>query len=365
MDFKLSEEQQLIKQSMEEVASGSEKTDSHELLKNLADMGFIGIFYPEAVGGSDSDFMSFAVNVETLAKVSASHALALTIQGIQIAYPLFKWGSDAIQSAYLQLVNSGEKTGAYAYSEQGLGEDQLEINATAEHHEGLYVINGSKSFVLNAEHSDFFIVFACTGDLLSAFVIDRDAQGITIDPPYRKMGLDGLSAATVHFKNVSVPETHLLGHEGDGEAIFGQTNELLNIGLAATSIGLSQKAEEKSIAYGKQRFQFGRPVIAFEALQEKIGKMSVNIEAARLLMYKAAADVDNGASFTESSSVARYFALETGIVNCREAIQVHGGYGYTRDLGIEVLYRDMQGLMAVESQNKPLIFTIAAKVIEA
>ncbi|WP_274400179.1 acyl-CoA dehydrogenase family protein [Sporolactobacillus sp. CQH2019] len=364
MNFKFSEEQELIRKSMEETVAGAEKKDPNDLLKDLAGMGFIGLFYPEGFGGSEGDFLSFIINLETLAKVSASSALALAIQSTQVAYSLFNWGSSKLRERYLIALNGGGKTGTYAYSEQGIGSDQIAIDTVAKKQDDFYLLNGTKTFVINADKNDFLIAFATVDGRLSVFVVDRVQQGVTISDPYRKMGLDGLSAVTVTFKNVRVPKDNLLGEEGDGESIAQGVNELFSVGIAAIAAGLSETAREKAIAYGKQRIQFGRPVISFDALQEKIGIMSVNIEATRLLTYKAAVNKDEGEPLAQVAKIARYHALTTGINNCREAIQIHGGYGYTRDLGIEALYRDMEGLKVIESQTKPLILNIAAEAIE-
>lgn len=359
MDFKLTEEQSLIQQSVNEFIAEQADSSVHEILASLAEIDFMGVFLGEEVGGAGGDFTSYVLALEEIAKVSPSAALAYAINSTQVSYAIDQFGSAVLKENYLSKLNKGEQFGAYAYSEQRVGNDLLTIDTKAEKVGDSFIINGTKTFVLNGGESDIYIVYANTEEGLSAFVVDADAAGISFEKPYRKMGLDGISASTMVLDNVKVPAENLLGEAGNGKVIEKEVRNLHSISLAAIAVAISQKALEMSISYGKERTQFKTPVLNFDGLRVKIGDMTSNTEAARLLTYKAAACKDEGEDFAENATIARYFAIKSGEDNVREAIQIHGGYGYTKDLGVESLYRDMKGLNVIESLARPLVLQVA------
>ncbi|MBP2629987.1 MAG: CaiA [Firmicutes bacterium] len=359
MDLALTEEQLLIQQTVKEFIQDQAELSVKEVFSGLAQLDFMGIFVPEKYSGADCDFMSYTLALEELSKVSASIALGYAIHSTQAVYTLLNWGSDSLKTKYLVELSKGQKIGAYAYEEAGVGEDLLSIDTTAVKQADNYCLSGEKTFVINGEVSDLYIVFAKMDEKLSAFLVEKDTPGISFTQPYTKMGLDGLPVVTMRLDNVCVPAENLLGREGDGESIAHVVRNVHSISLAAIAAGISQNAVEKCIDYGKQRIQFRRPIISFEALREMIGKMVVGVEAAHLLIYKAAMQKDQNGIFEDTSAIARYFAITTGECNCRDAIQFYGGYGYTKDLGVEVLLRDMKGLAVLETLPKPLILDIA------
>lgn len=363
MDFNLSDEQLLIQQSLREFITEQSEASVNEILQSMAEIDFMGISIDEEFGGAGGDFTSYVLALEEVAKASPSTALLYSIISTQVAYALNEFGSRILKEKYLTKLCQGEVIGAYAYSEQGVGEDLLTIDTTAKKEEFGYVLNGTKTFVLNGGNSDFYIVYAQTEEGLSAFVVEGDAYGLSFGRPYRKMGLDGLSAVTMTLKNVKVPNENILGISGKGDIILKQVSAVHSISLAAIAVAISQKALDMSLSYGKQRTQFKVPIITFEGLRVKVGEMSTNIEAARLLTYKAAVHKDEGKPYEEIANMAKYFAIKTGEDNVREAIQIHGGYGYTKDLGVESLYRDMKGLNVIESLTKPLVIMIADQKI--
>lgn len=363
MNFTLSEEQALIQQSIREFISELLGSTVKEILTSLADIDFMGIFIPEENGGAGGDFTSYILALEEIAKVSPSAALAFAINNTQVSNALEQFGSQEIKSKYLTKLSEGKIFGAYAYSEQGIGDDLLSIDTTVVKDQNGYVINGAKTFVLNAGESDLYIVFAIGEQGLSAFVVEADYEGVSFGIPYKKMGLDGIPASTVILENVKVPVENLLGEEGKAEVIAKEVRDLHNISIAAIATAISQTGMDMAIAYGKERQQFRAPVITFEAIREKVGVMATNIEAARLLTYKAAFCKDSGETFVEAASTAKYFSVKTGEENVREVIQIHGGYGYTKDLGVEKLFRDMKGLNVIESTDKPLVIAIADEKI--
>jgi alkylation response protein AidB-like acyl-CoA dehydrogenase len=363
MDFQLSEEQVLIQQSIKEFAQEFPGLSVSEVLASLAEIDFLGIFVSEEEGGAGGDFLSYIVALEEVAKKSASAALAFAVHCTQALYAIQKWGSPAVKENYLSSLCKGEKIASYAFSEGWVGKDMLALEATATKNENGYLLNGSKTFVYNAGHSDVYVVFANTEKGISAFVVDAGLAGVSFESPYRKMGLDKLPVATMNLQNVQVPAENLIGAEGNGLQIAEDVSGLQNISLAAIAVGIAQTAMEKSIAYGKERQQFNRPILSFEALQEMVGEMAANLDAAQLLTYRAAISKDNGESFAEQSKIARYFAVKTGEETCGNAIQIHGGYGYSKDLGVEVLLRDIKGLEVFDFMRKPLVLTIAREKI--
>lgn len=363
MDFKLSEEQILIQQSLKEFAQELSGLSVNESLKSMAEIDFLGLFFPEEVGGAGGDFTSYVLALEELSKVSVSTALAYAVHSTQVSYALYKWGTEAQKEKYLSPLCKGEKIGSFAYGEAWTGRDMLSIETTARKEGNVYVLNGLKTFVLSGGESDLYVVFAKSDEGVCAFVIEAGLPGLSFSEPYKKMGLDDLPATTMVLENVQVPVENLIGKEGEGEKIFHSVKELNNISLAAMGVGIASLALEKSISYGKERDQFNRPIIKFEALQEKIGKMVVNLNAAKLLTLQAAASMDNGEEYKAQSSIARYFALKTGEETCTDAIQLHGGYGYSKDLGVEVLLRDIKGLSLLDAQPKALVVNIARQHI--
>lgn len=363
MDFQLSEEQALIQQSTKEFAQEFTNMTVQEALSSLAEIDFLGIFVSEEEGGAGGDFLSYIVALEEVAKYSASAALAYAVHCTQALYAVQNWGSKAVKEKYLSSLCKGEKIGSYALSEGWAGKDMLALDATAVRNETGYLLNGTKTFVYNAGQSDAYVVFAKTENGLSTFVVDSDLGGVSFENPYQKMGLDGLPVATMFLNNVQVPAENLVGNEGEGQKIADDVAAIQNISLAAIASGLAQTALDKSIAYGKEREQFNRPILSFEALQEMIGEMVVNLDATRLLTYRAALGKDQNVSFTEDAKTARYFAVKTGEETCNNAIQIHGGYGYSKDLGVEVLLRDIKGLEVFDFLRKPLVLTIAKERI--
>ncbi len=363
MDFRLSEEQELIQQSTKEFAQELTSMSVPEALASLAEIDFLGIFVPEEEGGAGGDFLSYIIALEEVAKQSASAALAYSVHCSQALYAIQQWGSQAVKDKYLSSLCKGDKIGSYALSEGWVGKDMLALDTTAVKNNNGYLLNGAKTFVYNAVQSDVYVVFAQTEDGLSAFVVDADAKGVSFENPYKKMGLDDVPVATMSLKDVQVPFENLVGNDGEGQKIADDVAAVHNISLAAIASGLAQTALEKSIAYGKERQQFNRPILSFEALQEMVGDMVVNLDASRFLTYRAALSKDQNESFSGESKKARYFAVKTGEETCNNAIQIHGGYGYSKDLGVEVLLRDIKGLEVFDFMHKPLVLTIAKERI--
>ncbi len=364
MDFQLSEEQLLIRQSIREYAAENAKNhNSAEVVKNLAELDFLGIFYPEQYGGAGADFTSFVLSLEEIAKTSASAALIYAGHCCLGAYPLYQWGTEEQKQKHLPQLFQGQRIGGLAYGEGSLSSDWLTINTAAQPKEDGYLLNGRKTYVVNARQENLFIVFAKTeADELSAFVVEGETAGLSFGPAYLKMGLEGVTVADLILDNVQVPATSLLGGPGQGREIYGEALSLQQTALAAIALGIARGALEKSLSYGKERIQFGRPVIRFEALQVMVAKIAANIAAAGLQVYQAAGLQDRKEDCALEAEIARYLAQLAGEQACIEAVQILGGYGYSEELGVEQLYRDMKGITLLDLPEKPLLLTIAQKI---
>lgn len=363
MDFQLTEEQSLIKSSASEIANDLAGLSAKEALQVLADIDFLGIFFPEEYGGAGGDFLSYFVALKEFAHVSASAALGYAVHCTQAGYTIWKYGTKSAKENYLQALCSGQMIGSYAHDEGWIGRDVALIETKAEKDAAGFRITGQKTFVYNGRESDLLIIFANTEKGLSAFVVGSDLPGVKISEPYRKMGLDLISEHTVNFDKVYVPAENLLGEEGEGQIIAKCIFDVNSISLSAIAEGITHCAIEKAIAYGKERKQFNRPIIFFDGLSEKLGKMIVDLEASELLTEKAVQSLTNGEDIAEQAYAARYFALKTGEQICVDAIQLHGGYGYSKDLGVESLLRDIKGLSVFETLTKPMILSIAAEAV--
>lgn len=363
MILQLTQEQELIVQSIREFAQETQdEKDSYQVIKGLADMEFLGIFYPEEYSGAGTDFTSYILALEELAKTDASTALIYANQCSLVAYAIYNWGSPEQKSNYLPGLFSGELLGGMAFLDKDLvAEPEF---CTAEKDGDYYVINGEKSYVINGSKADVLVVFARTGEDLSAFIVEKEREGVACGPEWEKMGLDGVAVTNITFDNVKIAADNLLGEAGQGAKILKEALELNNIAMAAITVGIARQAKEASIAYSKERIQFKRPIAKLEAIQTMIGNMAANIEAARLLVYQAAALKDQNQPYGHLADLARYFADKMGETVCQDAVQIHGGYGYSIDLGIEKLFRDVKGISLFNHGVTPLCLKIAGNELE-
>ncbi|WP_332237157.1 acyl-CoA dehydrogenase family protein [Sporolactobacillus sp. KGMB 08714] len=361
MNFNLSEEQSLIQESAREIAENLSDLSAVDALKNLAETDFLGLFFSEDAGGAGGDFLSYIVALQEIAKVSASVALAYAVHCTQACYAIAAFAGSDLKKKYLPALFSGEKTAAYALGEGWRGKDLLNIEARAVKADDEYIINGEKTFVYGGASADIYIVFAKTDRGLSAFIVNHDTGGVAVSENYEKMGMDQITLNTVTFKNVHIPDVNIIGNEESGDEIRQSVFNLHSISLASIACGILTTAIEKTVTYGKERVQFNRPILSFEAMSEKLGHMMIKAEAARLLTFKAAAQWDaNDEAYVRSAYHARDFSMQSGEEICTAAIQMHGGYGYSKDLGVEALLRDIKGLSVFENLTKPMVLMAAS-----
>jgi butyryl-CoA dehydrogenase len=355
MNFDLTDEQQLIRDMVREFAAAdvapiaAEIDRDHrfpeELVPKMADLGLLGIPFPEEVGGAGADYVSYAIVVEEISRVCATTSVIVSGHTSLGTWPIFQFGTQAQKDRYLHDLTTGRRLVAFALTEPAAGTDAAAGTSTAVLKGDEYVLNGSKIFITNGGYADVFIVTAKT-DLtqgtrgISAFIVEKDAPGFSIGEGERKMGIRASSTPPLYFADCRIPKDALLGGEGNGFKIAMQTLDGGRIGIAAQAVGIAQGALDAAVAYAKERVQFGKPIASLEAIQFMLADMSTEIDAARLLVYRAAWLKDNGRPYATESAMAKLFASETATRVAGHAIQIHGGYGFTESYPVERAYRD-------------------------
>jgi butyryl-CoA dehydrogenase len=355
MDFELTDEQQLIRDAVREFAEAevvpiaAELDRDHrfpyELLPKLAEMNLMGMPYPEKEGGAGADYVSYVIAIEEISRACASTGIIVSAHTSLATWPIFKFGTQTQKDRYLQDMASGRRLGAFALTEPGAGTDAGAGTATATQHADGYALNGSKMFITNAPYADVYVVFAKTDPErgargMSAFIVEKDTPGFSVGEAEHKLGIRGSSTPPIYFADCRIGKDALLGGEGDGFKIAMQTLDGGRIGVSAQALGIAQAALDASIAYAKERVQFGKPIANLQAIQWMIADMAMEIDAARLLVYRAASCVDNGRPYSTEGAMAKLFASETATRVAGKAIQIHGGYGYTESYPVERNYRD-------------------------
>ncbi len=355
MDFELTDEQQLIRDAVREFAEAevapiaAELDRDHrfpsELLPKMAELNIMGMPFPDKFGGAGADEVSYVIAVEEISRACASTGCILSAHSSLATWPVYKFGTDAQKERYLHDMASGRSLGAFALTEPGAGTDAGAGTTTATLKGDSYVLNGSKIFITNAPHAEVYVVFAKTDPAqgtrgMSAFIVEKDTPGFSVGEAEHKLGIRASSTPPLYFADCRIPKDALLGGEGDGFKIAMQTLDGGRIGIAAQALGIAQSALDAAAAYAKERVQFGKPIGTLQAIQWMIADMATAVDAARLLVYRAAWCVDSGRPYGTEGAMAKLFASEAATRVCDRAIQVHGGYGYTESYPVERNYRD-------------------------
>lgn len=350
MIFKLNEEQELLRKTVhdfaeDEIAPKAAEMDEKEeydmnLWGKMAEMGLTGIPFPDEYDGAGMDSLSYAIAVEELSRACASTGLLVLSHTSLCAWPLYVYGSEEQKKKYLQPLACGEKLGAMAILEPGAGTGASANKTTAVKDGDHYVLNGAKSYVNNGGLADIFVVFADTGEGISAFIAEKDTQGFVIGKEEHKMGARAASTCEIILENCRVPAANLLGKEGRGADIAGTARDAGRLGIAAQALGIAQGAYEQALEYSKVREQFGRPISANQGVQCILADMATQIDAARMLVYRAAYLMDSGQPYSRQAAMAKLFASETAISVGTNAVQVFGGYGFSREYPVERMMRD-------------------------
>ncbi len=356
MDFELTDEQELVRETVREFAEAelapvaAEVDRDHrfpeEVLPKMAGMNLMGMPYPEEYGGAGTDYVSYMIALEEVARACATTSVIMTAHTTLATFPIYRFGTKAQKDKYLPDMCSGRRLGAFALTEPAAGTDAAAGTCTAVLKDDSYVLNGSKIFISNAPFAEVYIVFAKSDPDakgtrgMSAFIVERDTPGFSVGEAEHKLGIRGSSTPPLYFTNCLVPRDALLGEEGDGFKVAMQTLDGGRIGIGAQAVGIAQAALDAAVAYAKERVQFGKPIATLQAIQWMLADMSTEVDAARLLVRRAAFNIDRGLPYSTEGAMAKLFASETATRVAGKAIQIHGGYGYTESYPVERNYRD-------------------------
>ena len=377
MNFNLTDEQKMLQKMIREfaeevVAPGAIERDRtkefpKEIFKQLGEMGIMGLPFEETYGGAGSDTISFAIVTEELSKACASTGITYSAHISLGGAPLHLFGTKEQKEKFLTPICTGESFGAFGLTEPNAGSDAGGTETTAKLEDGIYTINGSKMFITNASHANHLALTAITGiekgkKQISSIIVPTDSTGFTISEPYQKMGLNSSNTTELILQDVQVPKEHLLGVEGEGFKQFLVTLDGGRIGIAAMAVGIAQAAYTKALKYAKERKQFGQAISSFQVTQFKLADMALKIELARNMVYKAAWLKDQQKTFTKEAAMAKLYATEIAMEIAREAIQIHGGYGYMKEFEVERYLRDAKLLEIGEGTCEVQRMVIARQI---
>ena len=355
IDFNLTNEQELIKETAREFAKTQllpgviERDESQNFptdeVKKLGELGFMGMMVPEKWGGSGLDTISYVIAIEEIAAIELATSTIMSVNNSLVCQVLMDWGNDMQKNQFLKPLARGMQLGAYSLSEPQSGSDASNIKTFAKKKGKEYIINGTKNWVTSGQNSDVIICFCLTAEEdknknISCFIIEKDTPGLGIGKKEDKLGIRASDTCELYFDNCIVSENNLIGSEGQGFSIAMHALSGGRIGIAAQAVGLARTALEKSVFYSNERKQFGKSIGEFGAIKEKIADMATHLEAARLLVWKAAYLKDKGEKYDKESSMAKLFASKIAMDSAIDCVQIYGGYGYMQEYGIERLMRD-------------------------
>ncbi|MBJ8111438.1 acyl-CoA dehydrogenase AcdA [Bacillus cereus group sp. N6] len=355
MHFKLSEEHEMIRKMVRdfaknEVAPTAAERDEEErfdraLFDKMAELGLTGIPWPEEYGGIGSDYLAYVIAIEELSRVCASTGVTLSAHTSLAGWPIFKFGTEEQKQKFLRPMAEGTKIGAYGLTEPSSGSDAGGMRTTAKRDGDHYILNGSKIFITNGGIADIYVVFALTDPEskqrgTSAFIVESDTRGFSVGKKESKLGIRSSPTTEIMFEDCRIPVENLLGEEGQGFKVAMQTLDGGRNGIAAQAVGIAQGALDASVEYARERHQFGKPIAAQQGIGFKLADMATDVEAARLLTYQAAWLESEGLPYGKESAMSKVFAGDTVMKVTTEAVQVFGGYGYTKDYPVERYMRD-------------------------
>ena len=355
MNFNLTEEQILVQKTARdfakaELAPGAVERDEKKLwpreaIQKMGELGFMGMMVSEKWDGGEMDAVSYAIAMEEISNADASASVVMSVNNSLVCFLLEKFATDELKEKYLKPLAKGEKLGAFSLSEPQSGSDASNMRTIAQIKGDHYIINGTKNWVTNGINCDYVILFAITTQGvghkgISAFLVEKGWDGFEPGKPEDKLGIRSSDTSELYFDNVKVPIENRIGDEGQGFKIALATLDGGRIGIASQALGIAQASLDASITYSKERVQFGKPIASQQAIQFKIADMAMEIEAARLLIHKAAMMKDSGQKYGSMASMAKVYASEVAMRASTNCVQIHGGYGYIRESGVERLMRD-------------------------
>ncbi len=383
MNISLTEDQQMVQKlardfAEREVLPKAKELDQDarwpkELVSRMAELGFLGVAVPEELGGAGLDNVSYAVAIEEVSRACASTGVIMSVNNSLVCDPLLKFANDEQKKEYLAPLASGEKLGCFGLTEPSSGSDASDMQTTAVKDGDHWVINGSKNWITNGPHADVILVFCNTNRELgnrgtTAFIVDKGTEGFNPQPRDHKLGIHAAHSCTMFFENCRVHESKMLNAEGMGFKIAMSTLDGGRIGIAAQALGIAQAAFEKAVAYSKERKAFGEPIAKKQAIAFKLADMATQIDAARLLIWRAAALKDEAVKnpklrHSQESAVAKLYASEMATRVTHQALQVFGGYGYSTEYDMERHYRDARITEIYEGTSEIMRVVIAANVL--
>lgn len=379
MNFDLTDDQKLVQDMVRDFAEKELKEKAVEIdksqefpwdsLKKMAKLGLLGIIVPEEYGGGGMDFVSLAIAIEEISRACASTGVIVAVNNSLTAYPIEHWGNEEQKKKYLPPLCTGEKMGAFALTEPNAGSDAASIETTARLEGDHYILNGSKRFITNGGEAGVYVVFASTNKELkhkgiSAFIVEDGFEGFSRGKHEDLMGIRATANCELMFEDCKVPKENLLGEEGEGFKIAMGTIDVSRIDIGAQAVGISQGALDEAIKYAKERKQFGQTLSRFEFIQGMVADMATKIQAARLLVLNAAYVKDQGKKrFSLESAMAKWYASEITVEVTRQATQIHGGYGYTKDYPVERMFRESKIMELYEGTSEIQKIVIARTLL--
>lgn len=379
MQFQLTEDQQLLRDTVrqfveKEARSSVAERDEHgiwptDLVKQMGDLGLLGVAVSEEYGGAGLDYVSYAIVIEELSRVDASLGVIASVNNSLVCYGLEKFGTEEQKRELLTPLASGRMLGAFSLSEPGAGSDAASQKTTAVRDGDAYVINGVKNWVTNGDHADMLILMAMTDPSkghrgITAFLVDAHAPGMSIVKVENKLGIRSAHSCQMAYDNYRVPAWRRLGEEGQGFKVAMTILNAGRIGIAAQAVGIAQGAYEAALAYAKVREQFGQPIADFQAVGFTLADMATRIKAARLLTYEAAWRKDRGIDYIKDAAMAKVFASETAMWTATKAIQVHGSNGYSKEYPVERFFRDAKITEIYEGTSEIQRLVISREIVK-
>ena len=379
VEFNLSEEQILIRNSAREFAKtellpGVIERDELQnfpdnLVKKMGDLGFMGIMVDPEFGGSGMDTLSYVLVIEELSKIDASASVIASVNNSLVCYGIEKFGNKKQKNKYLPKLSTGEWVGAFCLSEPEAGSDATSQTTLAVDKGDHYIINGTKNWITNGGRSQVYIVIAQTNKSkghkgINAFIVERNTPGFHIGPKENKLGIRGSDTHTLQFNNVKVPKENRIGEDGFGFKFAMKTLSGGRIGIAAQALGIASGAYELALKYSKERKAFGKKISKHQAISFKLAEMATDIEAARLLVYKAAIEKDNNINYDKSSAMAKLYASKVAMQHTVEAVQIHGGNGFVKDYHVERMMRDAKVTQIYEGTSEIQKIVISRKILK-
>jgi len=378
MNFILTPEQEDIRKMVREFAAKSvaptaaERDEKElfprEIFDQMGELGLLGLPYPEEYGGAGSDYVSYAIAVEEISKVCASTGIGLSVHVALCSGPIFLYGNEEQKQKFLRPLAEGKKLGAFGLTEPNAGTDAANGSSTAVKDGDNYILNGTKVFNTNGGEAEIYVVFAATDKALgpkgmSAFIVEKGTPGFSFGKKEIKMGIRSSVQRELIFENCRIPAGNLLGKEGEGFKIAMSTLDSGRIGVAAQATGIAQGALDEAIKYAKQRVQFGKPIASFQAISFMLADMATKVEAARLLTYQAAFKRANGMPYAKEAAMAKMFASDAAMEVTTNAVQVFGGYGFSREYPVERMMRDAKITQIYEGTNQAQRMVIAGNIL--